>query len=1043
MHDLIAESNNNFNLNNLNKILPLVDDIVSKNYIAKLDKLDIMPLPFDDKDAARALGDVRLFKINEIVYSTEAEHNKTEHSNKLAAAFNSLSAIDCSIFLIIKGLGYKTEFYLGVRSNDSEYTTGSVKATLMRAVQGQFPGIKLYDRIRNPEIYKIIDGIETGGVCAVSCAANKSAENLNLNNFNSLEKFVNAMQGKKYTAIILANNKTGEPVAKLRRDYENIYTQLSSFASRQFSFASNKSINISESATHTETKGSSTNHSVTDTVGHSKSSSEGRSNSTSRKDLLGNLLTIGGAAVGTVAAIAFPPAAAVGLTIAGASGIGGFLGSSLGATKTQGTSSSSSESENYSQAVGDSYGENQSSSDASSKTQGETSGTSQTVTITQNNKNIAGMLERIDRQLKRLKEFESLGMWECAAYFTAENIYTAEIAAAVYKSLMTGENTGIETCAINAWSSDNKNSREVIKYVKNFIHPVFKYNNLNINTGVFVSSGELALHMGLPKKSVPGLPVIEHAEFAPEVVRENLNLDLDLNINLGKAYNMGEVVNNSEINLDKDSLAMHALITGSTGSGKSNAIYNIINELNKLKVKFMVIEPAKGEYKNIFAGNKDVKVYGTNPYQAELLRINPFKFNKNIHVLEHIDRLLDVFNVCWPMYAAMPAVLKSAVINAYEKCGWDMFKSVNKNNNNLFPTFNDVLIELDSVISSSAYSADTKGDYTGALTTRISSLTNGLNGQIFNINNLNELEDNKLFDENVIIDLSRVGSVETRALIMGVLLIKLNEYRLSLNNNINAKLNHVTVLEEAHNLLKRVNTEQSMDSANIAGKSVEMLANLIAEMRTYGEGFIIADQSPNALDASAIRNTNTKIILRLPDEADRKISGKAAALNDAQVDEIAKLPTGVAVVYQNDWLAPVLCRINKFEFDENIKYSYTAEPDNLNNLNNIKPEVMNLLLKHDISGLEIGRERLAKVINGLLKVDKLENLISQNLSPEQAHELLMAEINKLEPDMPALLKLDTAQLMLSEYVKLNNKPDEAEKRLNLYEKWRNYVKNIF
>ena len=318
-----------------------------------------------------------------------------------------------------------------------------------------------------------------------------------------------------------------------------------------------------------------------------------------------------------------------------------------------------------------------------------------------------------------------------------------------------------------------------------------------------------------------------------------------------------------------------------------------------------------------------------------------------------------------------------------------------------------------------------------------------MNGQIFNINNLNELEDNKLFDENVIIDLSRVGSVETRALIMGVLLIKLNEYRLSLNNNVNAKLNHVTVLEEAHNLLKRVNTEQSMESANIAGKSVEMLANLIAEMRTYGEGFIIADQSPNALDASAIRNTNTKIILRLPDEADRKISGKAAALNDAQVDEIAKLPTGVAVVYQNDWLAPVLCRINKFEFDENIKYSYTAEPDNLNNLNNIKPEVMNLLLKHDISGLEIGRERLAKVINDLLKVDKLENLISQNLSPEQAHELLMAEINKLEPDMPALLKLDTAQLMLSEYVKLNNnKPEEAEKRLNLYEKWRDYVKKL-
>ncbi len=104
---------------------------------------------------------------------------------------------------------------------------------------------------------------------------------------------------------------------------------------------------------------------------------------------------------------------------------------------------------------------------------------------------------------------------------------------------------------------------------------------------------------------------------------------------------------------------------------------------------------------------------------------------------------------------------------------------------------------------------------------------------------------------------------------------------------------------------------------------MELISNAIAEMRTYGEGFIIADQSPSSVDISAIKNTNTKIIMRLPDEGDRRIVGKAAALSDSQIDEISKLQKGVAVIYQNDWLEPLLCKINKF--DVNFEYNYVSE----------------------------------------------------------------------------------------------------------------------
>ena len=516
------------------------------------------------------------------------------------------------------------------------------------------------------------------------------------------------------------------------------------------------------------------------------------------------------------------------------------------------------------------------------------------------------MLERINKQLKRMDEFESLGMFECAAYFTSEDQYAAEMAAATYKALMRGENSGVEVAAINLWGQGQQQTEQVGQYVANFIHPVFWYNGpagrLQVTPCSLVSGNELAIHMGLPRRSVCGLPVVEHADFGKEVVSYNQKEE-GADLLLGKIFNMGSVCKNT-VRLNRNSLAMHTFVTGSTGSGKSNTVYEILSQLDAGGVNFMVVEPAKGEYKNVFGNRSDVHVYGTNPKITELLRINPFRFPDGIHVLEHIDRLIEIFNVCWPMYAAMPAVLKDAMLQAYEVCGWDLQPSENEYSEELFPTFQDLLTELVDVINRSAYDQEVKSNYRGSLETRVRSLANGLNGQIFSAN---EIPEKILFDENVIIDLSRVGSAESKALIMGILIMRLNEYRMTSCTEMNAPLRHVTVLEEAHNILRRTSTEQSEEGSNVAGKSVEMIANSIAEMRTYGEGFIIADQSPSAVDISAIRNTNTKIIMRLPDEQDRQLAGKAAALKENQLDEIARLPKGVAVVYQNDWVEPVLC----------------------------------------------------------------------------------------------------------------------------------------
>lgn len=231
-----------------------------------------------------------------------------------------------------------------------------------------------------------------------------------------------------------------------------------------------------------------------------------------------------------------------------------------------------------------------------------------------------------------------------------------------------------------------------------------------------------------------------------------------------------------------------------------------------------------------------------------------------------------------------------------------------------------MLEQIRRVLEQSEYSSDNKSDYTGALVTRVKSLTNGLNGLVFTANSI---PDDELFDKKVIIDLSRVGSVETRSLIMGLLVMKLQEHRMSNSKPSNNALFHITVLEEAHNLLKKTSTEQSSEGANIAGKSVEMITSAIAEMRSYGEGFVIVDQAPGLLDMAVIRNTNTKIIHRLPDQMDRELVGRAAGLNDQQIDELAKLECGVAAVYQNDWIEPVLGKVFEFKSSQKKALNYS------------------------------------------------------------------------------------------------------------------------
>ena len=915
--------------------LNLVDDVVLKSYLKRLDSMDIASMP----EAEGVDSSIVLFKINRMVY--EEDEFATD---KFISAISSMSFADCSVFLVIDGYRDKTDFYLGVKNNDPKRTTASVADTFKSSLVGQFPGIDIDDcsivekgkksSLQEQVLRRISNASSLSSYVGIPAFKDEDGKYDNKNYVQGTEKLAQAMQGKRYTAIILASNLTTDVVTEIRNGYETIYSQLSPMSTQQLAYSTNESlanaINRSKGVTQGKTK--------TQTIGESHTNGTSNSHSKSDSETKKSKIAVGSSVLGGVLA-----AVGTGLTITGAGAAIGLplmaAGGAMSAVGAAGKSKTSGTTDTYGTSQSDT--ENRSMSDAESHSEtftdslGKTAtiGSSKNYTLTIHNKHIEELMKRIDQELERISMSESTGLWSVASYFFSydNDFASAESASTIFKSIMQGEESGVETSAINSWIDNSQKMKMLTNSVCHLSHPVF-WNNLTVNgenikveNSSLLSSKELAILLSLPHKSVPGFPVVEHVSLAKEVIRNNESL-MKREVSLGCIFDLGKAYTENRVKLDVKSLTQHVFVTGSTGCGKSETIYKLINETKQVGTKFLVIEPAKGEYKNVFG---DVNVFGTNPLIMPLLRINPFSFPTGVHVLEHIDRLTEIFNVCWPMYSAMPAVLKKAMLDAYESCGWDLRLSVNRlsQGEDVYPSFLDLFLSLEKVITESAYSEEVKSNYSGALLTRVESLTNGLNGEIFSVN---ELSNMVLFDENCIIDLSRVGSQETKSLIMGILIMRLSEYRMTGANTPNSALKHLTVLEEAHNILKRVSTEQSQEGSNMAGKSVEMITNAIAEMRTYGEGFVIVDQSPTSVDKAAIKNTNTKIVMRLPDEDDRKVSGKAAGMNDKQIDEIAKLPTGVAVVYQNDWVSPVLCKIDRME---NSRVIFNEQKDSILELN--------------------------------------------------------------------------------------------------------------
>lgn len=358
---------------------------------------------------------------------------------------------------------------------------------------------------------------------------------------------------------------------------------------------------------------------------------------------------------------------------------------------------------------------------------------------------------------------------------------------------------------------------------------------------------------------------------------------------------LGEFQFGGKVTLPMQNLVRHAFVTGFTGSGKSNTMLFLLDQLwRKNKIPFMVIESAKKEYRVL--GNdqtyKDLLIFTLGDETTSPFRFNPFELFPGVRLEAHLGRLQTCFDAALPQFGILPSLIAESLEIIYARFGWKLTDVASENEERLFPTMKDLLDTILSVIEKRGYKGEIYHNLLAAVSGRIGSLLRGSRGKMFCTQK--SIPPQLLFSTPVILELNDLNQ-QDKSLTLMFLLMWLREYR-ELHTSKN--LTHVTVIEEAHNVLSNSDTSINPEiSADTKGKSVESFTNLLSEVRSYGEGIFIVDQSPAKISPDAIRNTNLQIAHQLRDENDRNAIARAMIMDENQQKYLAKLGVGKAALF--------------------------------------------------------------------------------------------------------------------------------------------------
>lgn len=360
-------------------------------------------------------------------------------------------------------------------------------------------------------------------------------------------------------------------------------------------------------------------------------------------------------------------------------------------------------------------------------------------------------------------------------------------------------------------------------------------------------------------------------------------------------------------------LKKHTLVAGVTGSGKTNTIFQIlIQSWNQQRIPFLIIEPAKAEYRSLLHFIPQLQVFTLgyeHPENSSPLRLNPFYFPEGVPLQTHIDHLKNVFFSGFVLYPPMPYVLEECLYRVYLDKGWNLITSKNSRGMSpeAYPTLDDIYNQIAPVVSRLGYEERLAKDIRAALETRINNLRMGAKGLMLNTRIKPDFE--KLFNTPTVMELRFMGNEDEKAFLMALLFTFLYEYRENQFQNFEAPF-HLLVIEEAHRLLRNTERNKRSEEANTRAQAIESFINMLAEIRAYNQGIIIADQVVTMLAPEVLKNTNFKIAHRLVTFDERETIGKAMLCNEKQREYLAQLEVGNAIIYQEGMDAPNLAKIN-------------------------------------------------------------------------------------------------------------------------------------
>jgi hypothetical protein len=506
-------------------------------------------------------------------------------------------------------------------------------------------------------------------------------------------------------------------------------------------------------------------------------------------------------------------------------------------------------------------------------------------TVEATNQPIAARLHKmLKMSLNQYYRGTTLGMWQVRAFFLTKQETTLHTGSALLVSGLAGKQSLPRPITLVPCPLLPSEGQNTLQY------------NYELNTP------DLCQFIHLPSVEQPGYSLRPTPQYGQSPPKTD-----------GPAIDLGHLetlsgVKPQPIQIKVDALLRHMFITGITGSGKTKTAQQILIQLwQNHKIPFLVIEPAKKEYRSlqVFDRLQDLLVFTLGDEREAPFRFNPLEIPHRVPAQMHLDLLRTLFQATFAgLYPPMPYLLEQAMTELYQDFGWDLAQDTG-NKNLVSPTLQDLSAKATEVANRAGYDDEVTQNVRTALRVRLESLLVGSKGRLLNTRRSLPLD--LLLQQPVILELSSIGDPELVAFLIGALLIRLYEHRAySQSIQHSSHLLHVTLLEEAHRLLAHQTSQQHPDFSSIRSHSVEAFCQLLTEVRAFGEGIAVVDQSPAKLHPDILRGTNTKIIHRLLAEDDRKAVAGCTNMTEEQAGSLTQMNVQQAAVYAEGFHTPIL-----------------------------------------------------------------------------------------------------------------------------------------